>query len=72
LAGTVLHYFPVDCFESSSDLAGTTTKKPTQPHNYTGSDLAGTGSTLFTGGLFWRQLRYGGNNNKKTDYCIVH
>jgi hypothetical protein len=26
-----------------------------------GSDLAGTGSTLFSGGLFWRQLRFGGN-----------
>ncbi len=24
-------------------------------------DLAGTGSTLFSGGLFWRQLRFGGN-----------
>ena len=36
------HYFPADCFEG-------------------GSDLAGTGSTLFTGGLFWRQLRLGRN-----------
>jgi hypothetical protein len=26
-----------------------------------GSDLAETGSTLFFGGLFWRQLRFGGN-----------
>jgi hypothetical protein len=25
------------------------------------SDLAGSGSTLFSGGLFWRQLRFGGN-----------
>jgi hypothetical protein len=25
------------------------------------SDLAGTGSTLFSGGLFWRQLRFRGN-----------
>jgi hypothetical protein len=25
------------------------------------SNLAGTGSTLFSGGLFWRQLRFGGN-----------
>ncbi len=25
------------------------------------SDLAGTGSTLFSGGLFWRQLRFGGD-----------
>ncbi len=25
------------------------------------SDLAGTGSTLFSGGLFWRRLRFGGN-----------
>ncbi len=25
------------------------------------SDLAGTGSTLFSVGLFWRQLRFGGN-----------
>ncbi len=25
------------------------------------SDLAGTGSTFFSGGLFWRQLRFGGN-----------
>ncbi len=25
------------------------------------SDLAGTGSTLFSGGLFWRQLRFGEN-----------
>ncbi len=25
------------------------------------SDLAGTGSTIFSGGLFWRQLRFGGN-----------
>jgi hypothetical protein len=29
------------------------------------SDLAGTGSTLFSGGLFWRQLRFGRNHNKK-------
>ncbi len=66
----VPHYFPADCFGfgCSSDLAGTTTKKPTQSHNCTGSDLAGTGSTFFSGGLFWRQLRYGGknNNNKMT------
>ncbi len=27
------------------------------------SDSAGTGSTLFSGGLFWRQLRFGGNWN---------
>ncbi len=26
-----------------------------------GSDLAGTGSTLFYSRLFWRQLRFGGN-----------
>ncbi len=25
------------------------------------SDLAGTGSTIFSGGLFWRQLRFGRN-----------
>ncbi len=25
------------------------------------SDLAGTGSTLFSGGLFWKQLRFGRN-----------
>jgi hypothetical protein len=25
------------------------------------SDLAGTGSTLFSGGWFWRQLKFGGN-----------
>jgi hypothetical protein len=25
------------------------------------SDLVGTGSTLFSGGLFWRQLRFGEN-----------
>jgi hypothetical protein len=31
------------------------------------SDFAGTGSTLFSGGLFWRQLRFGGNHNNKTD-----
>jgi hypothetical protein len=31
------------------------------------SDFAGTGSTLFSGGLFWRQIRFGGNHNKKTD-----
>ncbi len=36
------HYFPVECFEGSSDLAG-------------------TGSTFFSGGLSWRQLRFGGN-----------
>ncbi len=30
------HYFLADCFEGSSDLAG-------------------TGSTLFSGGLFWTQ-----------------
>ncbi len=23
--------------------------------------MAGTGSTLFSGGMFWRQLRFGGN-----------
>ncbi len=77
LVGTVPDYFPADCFGGSSDLAGTTTKKPTQPHNCTGSDLVGTGSTLFSGGLFWRQLRYGGNNNKKmttvmyTKYMLI-
>jgi hypothetical protein len=65
LAGTVSNYFLADCFGGSSDWAGTTTKKPTQPHNCTGSDLAATGSTLFSGGLFLRQLRYGGNNKKK-------
>jgi hypothetical protein len=70
--GTVPHYFLADCFGGSSDLEETTTKKPTQPHNCTGSDLAGTGSTLFSGRLFWRLLRYGGNHNKKTDYCIVN
>ncbi len=37
-----LHYFPVDCFGGSSNLAG-------------------TGSTLFSHRLFWRQLRFGGN-----------
>jgi hypothetical protein len=26
-----------------------------------GADLAGTGSTLFSGRLIWRQLRFGGN-----------
>jgi hypothetical protein len=52
LAETAPHYFPADCFGGSSELAGTTTKKPTQPHNSTGSDLAGTGSTLFSSGLF--------------------
>ncbi len=37
------------------------------PHNFFadcfggGSDLAGTGSTLYSGGLFWRWLRFGGN-----------
>ncbi len=36
------HYFPVDCFGGSSNLAG-------------------TGSSLFSGGLFWRQLIFGGN-----------
>jgi hypothetical protein len=25
------------------------------------SDLAGTGSTLFSGGLFWRELKFSGN-----------
>jgi hypothetical protein len=56
LAGTVPHYFMADCFGDSSDLAGTTTIKPTQPHNCTGSDLVGTGSTLFSGGLEPKQL----------------
>jgi hypothetical protein len=36
------HYFLVDCFGGSSDLAGTE-------------------STSLSGGLFWRQLRFGGN-----------
>jgi hypothetical protein len=36
------HYFPVDCFGGSSNLAG-------------------TGSTLFSNRLFWRQLRFRGN-----------
>ncbi len=36
------HYFPVDCFRGSSDLAG-------------------TGSTLFSDRLFWRQIEFGGN-----------
>ena len=36
------HYFPVDCFGGSSDLAG-------------------TGSTLFSDRLFWRQLKFGRN-----------
>jgi hypothetical protein len=47
-------------------------KKLTQPHNCAGSDLVGTDSTLFSGRMFWSQLRYGGNLNKKIDYCIVH
>ncbi len=37
-----LHYFPADCFQGSSDFAG-------------------TGSTLFSDRLFWRQLKFGGN-----------
>jgi hypothetical protein len=37
-------------------LGGTTTKKPTQPHICTGSDLVGTGSTLFSGGLEPKKL----------------
>ncbi len=37
-----LHYFPVDCFGGSSDLAG-------------------TGSTLFSRRLFWRHVKFGGN-----------
>jgi hypothetical protein len=38
-----------------------------KPHHFPGdcfgggSDLAGTGSTLFSGGLFWRQLRFSRN-----------
>ncbi len=94
------HYFPVDCFGGSSDLAGTGTTlfsgglfwrklrfgrnwfhiifqrivleaaqiwQVLAPHYFPAdcfggsSDLAGTGSTLFSGGLFWRQLRFGGN-----------
>jgi hypothetical protein len=55
------HYFSADCFGGSSNLAGTATKQPTQPHNCTGSDLAGTGSKLFSGGLFWRELKLSGN-----------
>jgi hypothetical protein len=63
------HYFPADCFGDSSDLAGTTTKEPTQPHNCTGSDLAGTGSTLFSSGLFWTELKLSGNwHEKKITY----
>jgi hypothetical protein len=54
------HYFPADFFGGSSDFAGTTTKKPTQPHYCTSFDLAGTGSTLFSGGLFWRELKLSG------------
>jgi hypothetical protein len=46
-------------------LAGTTTKNLTQPHNCTGSDLAGTGFTLFSGGLFWRELKLSGNWHKR-------
>jgi hypothetical protein len=56
LGGTDPHYFLADCFVGSSDLGGTTTKKPTQPHNCTGSDLAGTGSTVFSGRLEPKKL----------------
>ncbi len=94
------HYYLADCFEGSSDLAGTgytlftgrlfwrqlrfgrnwlhiifsrIVLKAAQiwrelapdyfPADCFGgsSDLAGTGSTIFSGGLFWRQLRFGGN-----------
>ncbi len=65
LVGTVLQYFPADCFGGSSDLAGTITQKPTQPHNCTGSDLAGTGSTLFSGGLEPKKL----NTRTPQLYC---
>ncbi len=36
-----------------------------------GSDLAGTGSTLFSGGLFWRQFRFGRNWLHKIFWWIV-
>jgi hypothetical protein len=50
-------------------LAGTTTKKIKQPHNCTGSDLAGTGSTLFSSGLFGREPNLSGNwHEKKISY----
>ncbi len=40
--------------QSSSGPAGSDAKIKKE-------DLAGIGSTLFSGGLFWRQLRFGGN-----------
>jgi hypothetical protein len=94
------HYYPVDCFGGSSDLAGTGTTLFSSGlfwrqlrfdgnwlhiifqwivleavqilwelalHYFLtdcfggSSDLAGTGTTLFSGGLFGRQLRFGGN-----------
>jgi hypothetical protein len=42
------HYFPVDCFGGGDCFGGS-------------SDLAETGPTLFSGGLFWMQLRFGEN-----------
>jgi hypothetical protein len=51
-------------------LAGTTTKKTTKPHNCTGSDLAGTGSTLFSNRLFWRELKLSGNWHEKKIFYV--
>jgi hypothetical protein len=58
------HYFPVDCFRGSSDLAETGSTAQIwwelAPHYFPvdyfrgGSDLAGTGNTSFPGAIFRR------------------
>ncbi len=54
------HYFPADCFGGVSDLG------ELAPHYFPvdcfggSSDFAGTSSTLFSGRLFWRPVRFGG------------
>ncbi len=56
----VLHYFPVDCFGGSLNLEGTGSTY--FPADCVGN-LEGTGSTFVLGGLFRRQLRFGGVHN---------
>ncbi len=71
------HYFQADCFGGGSDLAYIFFRRIIleaaqiwqglaqhyfQADCFGGiSDLAGTGTTFFSGGLFWRQLRFGMN-----------
>ncbi len=55
------HYFPADCFEGGSDLAGTGSTLFSSGLFWRQLSFGETGATLFSSRLFWRRLRFGGN-----------